>query len=113
MDNNGSIKITSFYTMWKTIFTSALLSSIVIHTCAALIAFVTLRKHKFGRFFSIFILVMGFVTPATIGVIYSAVVALVAYTGKFHLTWFYAILLGVGQTLVFICFGFTRILAML
>ncbi|XP_055701527.1 transmembrane protein 170A [Phlebotomus papatasi] len=59
----------TFREMWYHIFLWALFSSIFVHTIAALVAFVTLRKHKFGRFFSILILIMGVVSPATSGVI--------------------------------------------
>lgn len=103
----------SFTEMWYHIVLWALFSSIFVHTCAALIAFVTLRKHKFGRFFSILILVMGVVSPATSGVISSAAIAFVYRASSLEMSPIYAMLWGIGQTVLSACIGFTRILATL
>lgn len=103
----------SFTEMWYHIVLWALFSSIFVHTCAALVAFVTLRKHKFGRFFSILILVMGVVSPATSGVVSSATIAFVHRASSLQMSPIYAMLWGVGQTVLSACIGFTRILATL
>lgn len=103
----------SFNEMWYYIVLWAVFSSIFVHTCAALIAFVTLRKHKFGRFFSILILVMGVVSPVTSGVISSAAIAFVYRMSNLPMSPIYAMLWGVGQTALSACIGFTRILATL
>jgi Putative transmembrane protein 170 len=105
--------LATFSAMWYHIFLWALFSSIFVHTCAALIAFVTLRKHKFGRFFSIFILVMGFLSPATCGVFSSAAIAFVHRASSLQMSPIYAMTWGVGQTAISACIGFTRILATL
>lgn len=102
-----------FHEMWYHIVLWALFSSVFVHTCAALVAFVTLRKHKFGRFFSILILVMGVVSPATSGVVSSATIAFVHRTASLQMSPVYAMVWGVGQTVVSACIGFTRILATL
>lgn len=107
----GSLRM--FPEMWYHIFLWALFSSIFIHTCAALIAFVTLRKHKFGRFFSILILVMGVVSPATSGIISSAAIAFVHRASSLEMSPIFAMVWGVGQTILSACIGFTRILATL
>nr|CAD7260902.1 unnamed protein product [Timema shepardi] len=99
--------------MWYQIFLWALFSSLFVHAIAAAIAFATLRKHKFGKFFSGFILVMGVLAPLTSGVVSSAAVAFVYRASNFKMTPLYAILWGVGQTIVAACIGFTRILATL
>lgn len=103
----------TFPEMWYHIVLWAFFSSICVHTCAALIAFVTLRKHKFGRFFSILILVMGVVSPATSGVISSAAIGFVHRASSLQMLPVYAMLWGVGQTVLSACIGFTRILATL
>ncbi|XP_059615983.1 transmembrane protein 170A [Phlebotomus argentipes] len=103
----------TFREMWYHIFLWALFSSIFVHTIAALVAFVTLRKHKFGRFFSILILIMGVVSPATSGVISSAAIAFVHRASSLQMSPIYAMIWGVGQTLLSACIGFTRILATL
>lgn len=106
-------RLNTFVEMWYHIFLWALFSSIFIHTCAALVAFVTLRRHKFGRFFSILILVMGFVSPASSGIISSAVIAFVHVASSLPMSPIYALFWGVGQTIFSACLGFFRILATL
>lgn len=49
----------TFGDMWKYIFIWSFCSAAFVHMIAALIAFGTLRKHKFGRLFSVLILFMG------------------------------------------------------
>ncbi|KAH8307705.1 hypothetical protein KR215_011887 [Drosophila sulfurigaster] len=105
--------LNTFREMWYHVFLWALFSSVFIHTCAALVAFVTLRKHKFGRFFSILILVMGFLSPAASGIISSAVIAFVHRASSLPMSPIYAMIWGLGQTIVSACLGFTRILATL
>lgn len=107
------VPLRQFHEMWYLIVLWAMLSSVVVHTCAALVAFVTLRKHKFGRFFSILILVMGVVSPATSGIVSSATIAFVHRTASLQMAPVYAMMWGVGQTVVSACIGFTRILATL
>ncbi|KAF5306429.1 hypothetical protein FQR65_LT07341 [Abscondita terminalis] len=99
--------------MWYHIFLWALFSSIFVHTIAALIAFLTLRKHKFGKFFPILILLMGVLPPITSGIVSSAVIAFVYKSATYPMEPLYALLWGVGQTVVSGCIGFTRILATL
>lgn len=105
--------LSQFSEMWYQIFLWSLISSIVVHVFAALFAFITLRKHQFGKFFSIFILLMGIISPITSGVVSSAVIAFVHRTSCLQMSPIYAMFWGVGQTVVSICVGFTRILATL
>ncbi|GLG97157.1 Transmembrane protein 170A [Gryllus bimaculatus] len=65
------------------------------------------------RFFPIFILVMGVLSPLTSGVVSSAAVAFVYRASNYQMAPLYALLWGVGQTVVSACIGFTRILATL
>lgn len=103
----------SFTEMWYHIFLWSLVSSIFVHTCAALIAFVTLRKHKFGRFFSILILVMGVVAPATSGAVSSGTIAFVHRMTSLQMLRVYALVWGIGLTIVSAFVGYLRILATL
>lgn len=109
--NNQALK--TFAEMWYHIFLWGLFSSVFVHTCAALVAFVTLRKHKFGRFFSILILVIGVVSPATSGVVSSAAIAFVHRASSLQMSPVYALVWGIGQTALSACIGYTRILATL
>ncbi|XP_058807682.1 transmembrane protein 170A [Phymastichus coffea] len=105
--------LTSFAEMWYQIFLWALFSSIFVHTIAAAICFATLRKHKYGKFFPVLILVMGVLMPLTSGVVSSAAIAFVYGSAEYQMTSLYALLWGVGQTVLAACVGFTRILATL
>lgn len=109
--SNQALK--TFAEMWYHIFLWSLFSSIFVHTCAALVAFVTLRKHKFGRFFSILILVMGVVSPATSGIVSSAAIAFVHRVSSLQMLPVYALVWGIGQTVVSAFVGYLRILATL
>lgn len=109
----GTSTLTKFVDMWYHVFLWALFSSIIVHTGAAVVAFVTLRKHKFGRFFSIFILVMGVVSPVTGGSISSATIAFVHRASNLPMSPILAMVYGVGQTILSACLGFTRLLATL
>jgi len=73
----------------------------------------TLRKHKFGRFYSLMILLMGFFLPLTLGVVSSASIAFVYKTSSFGMSPFHAMIWGVGQTVVHALFGYFRLLATL
>ena len=57
--------------MWYQVFLWNLFSSIFCHFVASAIAFARLRKHKIGRFIPAIVLVMGFLSPLTGGVVTS------------------------------------------
>ncbi|XP_012271856.1 transmembrane protein 170A isoform X2 [Orussus abietinus] len=108
-----TMSLRSFPEMWYQIFLWALFSSIFVHTIAAAICFATLRKHKYGKFFPILILIMGVIMPLTFGVLSSAVIAFVYRATGYQMPPLYALLWGIGQTVMAACVGFTRILATL
>ncbi|XP_074035178.1 transmembrane protein 170A [Leptinotarsa decemlineata] len=105
--------LNTFTKMWYHVFLWALFSSILVHTIAALIAFLTLKKHKFGKFFPISILLMGVITPAMTGIVSSAAIAFVYRASSLPMNPLYALFWGCGQTFLTGCMGFTRILATL
>ncbi|TRY62041.1 hypothetical protein TCAL_11150 [Tigriopus californicus] len=94
-------------------FQGCFLSSVTIYGLASLTSFLILRKHKFGRFYSIMILFMGFVIPLTLGIISSTSIAFVYHTSNIPLLPQPAFLWGVGQTIVHALFGLSRVLATL
>lgn len=57
--------------MWYGVFLWALVSSLSFHAPAALLALFTLRRHKYGRFMSLGLLLMGIVGPITAGILTS------------------------------------------
>uniref|UniRef100_A0A0A9ZB48 Transmembrane protein 170A n=1 Tax=Lygus hesperus TaxID=30085 RepID=A0A0A9ZB48_LYGHE len=105
--------LVTFPEMWYEIFLWALFSSAVVHTIAAVIAFCTLRKHHFGKFFPVVIVIMGIGGPFTSGILSSAAIAFVYRASSMQMTSLQALLWGVGQTVLGAAVGFTRILATL
>uniref|UniRef100_A0A1B6CSZ3 Transmembrane protein 170A n=1 Tax=Clastoptera arizonana TaxID=38151 RepID=A0A1B6CSZ3_9HEMI len=105
--------LTTFPDMLCNVFLWALFSSIVVHAIAAVIAFATLRKHHFGKFFPIIILVMGTLAPITSGLVSSAAISFVYRASSLKMLPVYALFWGVGQTVLAAAVGFTRILATL
>lgn len=57
--------------MWYGVFLWAVVSSLAFHVPAALLALFTLRHHKYGRFMSVSVLLMGIVGPITAGTLTS------------------------------------------
>lgn len=57
--------------MWYGVFLWALVSSVFFHVPAGLLALFTLRHHKYGRFMSVSILLMGIVGPIAAGILTS------------------------------------------
>ncbi|XP_011644684.1 transmembrane protein 170B [Pogonomyrmex barbatus] len=113
MNPGSKLPLTSFTEMWYQIFLWALFSSMFIHTIAGAYCFDTLRKHKYGKYFPLVIIIMGVLLPLTSGVVSSAAVAFVYRASSYQMPPLYALLWGIGQTVVTVCVGLTRILATL
>lgn len=103
----------SFAEIWYQVFLWALFTSIIVHAIAAIVAFLQLRKHKYGRWVSVIIIVMGVLSPLTGGVITSATIAGFYRGSDFEMKPFFAICWGLGQTVVVVVISFSRILATL
>lgn len=103
----------TFGEMWYAVFLWSLCSSVFVHTCAALVAFGTLRKHKYGKFFPVLLIVMGVFTPVTSSVATSAAIAFIYRAANLAMPPIHAMIWGIGQTILGGAVGFTRILATL
>lgn len=110
---SSRVPLRKFGQMWYQVFLWHLFSSILVHFVAAAIGFGRLRRHKIGRFIPAVILVMGFLSPMTGGMVTSAAIAGVYRASGFEMAALYALVWGVGQTIVIIFISFTRILATL
>lgn len=103
----------SFAEIWYQVFLWALFTSIFVHAIAAIMAFLRLRKHKYGRWMSVIIIVMGVLSPLTGGIITSATIAGFYRGSDFEMKPFFAFIWGLGQTVVVLVISFSRILATL
>nr|XP_033796943.1 transmembrane protein 170A isoform X1 [Geotrypetes seraphini]XP_033796944.1 transmembrane protein 170A isoform X1 [Geotrypetes seraphini]XP_033796946.1 transmembrane protein 170A isoform X1 [Geotrypetes seraphini]XP_033796947.1 transmembrane protein 170A isoform X1 [Geotrypetes seraphini] len=119
--------------MWYGVFLWALVSSLSFHVPAGLLALFTLRHHKYGRFMSVTILLMGIVGPISAGTLtssprnmlqnyqeamaivrkYGAAIAGVYRAAGKEMIPFEALILGVGQTFCIVVVSYLRILATL
>ncbi|KAA0714935.1 Transmembrane protein 170A [Triplophysa tibetana] len=99
--------------MWYGVFLWAVVSSLVFHLPAALLAIATLRRHKMARFFPIAILLMAIIGPLFGGVLTSAAIAGVYKAAGKRMYSLEALVFGVGQSLCIFIISFLRILATL
>uniref|UniRef100_A0ABK0LM45 Transmembrane protein 170A n=1 Tax=Rattus norvegicus TaxID=10116 RepID=A0ABK0LM45_RAT len=109
----NSTSLCSFPEMWYGVFLWALMSSVFFHVPAGLLALFTLRHHKYGRFMSVSILLMGIVGPITAGILTSAAIAGVYRAAGKEMIPFEALTLGTGQTFCVVVVSFLRVLATL
>ncbi|XP_073515433.1 transmembrane protein 170A [Phyllobates terribilis] len=103
----------SFPEMWYGVFLWALVSSLFFHIPAGLLALFTLRHHKYGRFMSVGILLMGILGPISAGILTSAAIAGVYRAAAKEMVPLVALVYGVGQTFCVLVISFLRILATL
>ncbi|XP_016350133.1 transmembrane protein 170A [Sinocyclocheilus anshuiensis] len=102
-----------FSEMWYGVFLWAVVSSLVFHLPAALLALATLRRHKMARFFPVGILLMGLTGPLFGGVLTSAAIAGVYKAAGKSMFSLEALVFGVGQSLCVFIISFFRVLATL
>lgn len=110
---NPEDPLDTFGEMWYSMLLWCLFSSVFVHTCAALVSFATLRKHKYGKFFPVLLIVYGVVTPVTSGIASSAAIAFIYRAAHIVMPAPHALIWGIGQTVLGAGIGFTRILATL
>ncbi|KAJ6666183.1 hypothetical protein lerEdw1_001088 [Lerista edwardsae] len=108
-----AIALCHFPEMWYGVFLWALVSSLFFHIPAGLLALFTLRQHRYGKFMSVSILLMGIVGPMAAGTLTSAAIAGVYRAAGKEMTPFVALTLGVGQTFCVVVISFLRALATL
>ncbi|KAJ7312120.1 hypothetical protein JRQ81_006461 [Phrynocephalus forsythii] len=102
-----------FPEMWYGVFLWSLVSSLFFHVPGGLLALFTLRQHRYGRYISLSIFLMGIVGPLAAGTLTSAAVAGVYRSAGKEMSPFEALILGVGQTICVVLISFLRILATL
>lgn len=88
-----------------------LVSSILIHSIASVLAFISLRKHKIARYGPMVITLSSIVTP--LFSFFPVIIAFVYRTSSFKMYPIYAMCWGCGLTLLTAIFSFSRVLATL
>uniref|UniRef100_A0A8D0B765 Transmembrane protein 170A n=1 Tax=Salvator merianae TaxID=96440 RepID=A0A8D0B765_SALMN len=102
-----------FSEMWYGVFLWALVSSLFFHIPPGLLALFTLRRHRYAKFMSVSILLMGIVGPIAAGTLTSAAIAGVYRAAGKEMIPFEALTLGVGQSFCVVIVSFLRVLATL
>ncbi|KAJ8335608.1 hypothetical protein SKAU_G00389500 [Synaphobranchus kaupii] len=112
-ENSNGTSLIEFSEMWYGVFLWAVVSSLVFHLPAALLALATLRRHKMARFMPIAILLMSIVGPLFGGVLTSAAIAGVYKAAGKKMISLEALVFGVGQSFCVLVISFLRVLATL
>ncbi|XP_042868577.1 transmembrane protein 170B-like [Penaeus japonicus] len=107
-DNRAGKELKLFPELWKEIFLWGFFSMLFIHIVASIIAFLMLRKHKYGRFSAACILLIGMCTTFAMCAATSAALGFVLYQAKISLQPIEAMICGISQTALFIFFAFSR-----
>ncbi|XP_042336699.1 transmembrane protein 170A [Sceloporus undulatus] len=102
-----------FSEMWYGVFLWALVSSLFFHIPPGLLALFTLRRHRYGKYMSVTIFLMGIMGPIAAGTLTSAAIAGVYRAAGKEMIPFEALTLGVGQSICVVLISFLRILATL
>ncbi|CAF4166673.1 unnamed protein product [Rotaria socialis] len=99
--------------IWAEIFLWCFMTSIVVHLIATIVAIISLRSHKIGRWYSIVIILAGIITPIVPSALTSALLSAIFYAASVEIKPFFCFILGVGQTGVILFFSFLKILSTL
>jgi hypothetical protein len=92
-------------------FLSTLISSILVHLIGAIILFVRLRSHHYAKYLAFFVLMAGFITPLFLGSITNALIAaILVFSGRFDLSFYIIISIGLTQTVCVVAVEFLRIM---
>ncbi|XP_036400250.1 transmembrane protein 170A [Megalops cyprinoides] len=110
---SNDTSLCDFSEMWYGVFLWAVVSSLVFHLPAALLALATLRRHKMARFMPIAILLMSILGPLCGGVLTSAAIAGVYKAAGKKMISLEALVFGVGQSFCVLIISFLRVLATL
>lgn len=103
-------KLESFSQLWQGIFLWGFFSILFIHIVSAIIAFLMLRRHKYGRYSAACVLLFGMCTTFVMCVATSVAVGFVLYQAKITLQPIEAMTCGIAQTVLLILFSFSKVM---
>ena len=97
--------------LWYQMFLSTLISSMVIHAVGASILFVRLRSHHYAKWLAMLVQLAGFVTPICLGSVTNALIAaILVFSGRYDLSFYIIVLIGLAQTVCVVFIEFLRII---
>lgn len=103
----------SFFEVWLGILLWMAASYMFVYFAGAAVSLLALRKHPWFPLFSLPLLAMAFVGPATFGAVTSASIALPLSAANQAISSVHCMLFGCVQTVFIIAISFSRILATL
>ena len=91
-------------------FLSTLISSILLHTIGSIVLFVRLRSHHYAKWLALLVQLAGLFTPLFLGTVTNALIAsILVFSGRFDLSFFVIVSIGLAQTFVVVAVEFLRI----
>ena len=97
--------------LWYQMFLSTLISSIVFHSIGSIVLFIRLRSHHYAKWLALLVQLAGFFTPIFLGTVTNALIAsILVYSGRFDLSLFIIISIGLAQTVCVVAVEFLRII---
>ncbi|CDW53883.1 Transmembrane protein 170A [Trichuris trichiura] len=95
--------------IWYQILFWVLVSSVLVHSVAASVAFYMLKSHKTMRWYALAIMLVGVVGPLTWGNITSVLFAWICLNSRGVMPGLYAFLAGIVQTVICTIVSFCRV----
>lgn len=97
--------------LWYQMFLSTLISSVVLHSIGSLILYIRLRSHHYAKWLALIVQIAGFITPIFLGSITNALIAaILVFSGRYTLSFYIAVSIGLGQTICVVAVEFLRIM---
>jgi hypothetical protein len=97
--------------LWGKMFLSTLISSIILHLTGSIVLFVRLRSHHYAKYLTFLVFIAGIFTPLFLGSVTNALIAsILVLSGRFNLSIFIVISIGLIQTLCVVGVEFLHIM---
>lgn len=111
MTGSTQIMVVEIRRLWYQMFLSTLISSIIIHSIGSLVLFIRLRSHHYAKWLALLVQLAGFITPVFLGSVTNALIAaILVFSGRFDLSFFIIVGIGLAQTVCVVGVEFLRII---
>ena len=109
--NSTKMMMDEIRRLWYQMFLSTLISSIILHSIGSLVLFIRLRSHHYAKWLALVVQLAGFVTPLFLGSVTNALIAaILVFSGRFDLSFYIIISIGLTQTVCVVAVSFCRII---
>ena len=109
--NDSGVMMIEIRRLWYQMFLGTLISSLIAHSVGSLVLYIRLRSHHYAKWIAMLIQLAGLITPLCLGSITNFLIAaILVFSGRFDLPYYFIILIGVAQTVCVVAVGFLRII---